>query len=179
MGALLAFSRGVDLLNERFGWLADWFVFSACMISAANAVVRYLFSYSTNGFLEIQWYLFGATVLLGAPYTLKLNEHVRVDLVYMMLTNRGRLWLDAAGFAVILIPASLFLFWLSWPFFWQSFIAGEMSQNAGGLILWPAKLLLPLGFGLLAIQGMSELIKRVAGLRGVIEVATDYEKPLQ
>lgn len=179
MGGLLAFSRAVDWVNERFGRIADYCVLAACLISAGNATVRYLFSYSTNGLLEIQWYLFGAVVLLGAPYTLKRNEHVRVDLLYMSLSERGRLWLDAVGFFVILIPACIFLTWLSFPFFWQAFASNEVSQNAGGLILWPAKILLPLGFALLAIQGVSELIKRAAALHGDIELATDYEKPLQ
>ncbi|MBS9478418.1 TRAP transporter small permease subunit [Ancylobacter radicis] len=179
MGALLAFSRGIDWLNERFGRIADWCVLIACLISAGNATVRYLLSYSTNGLLEIQWYLFGALVLLGAPYTLQRNEHVRVDLVYMALSPRGRLWVDTIGFLVILIPAGIYLTLLSFPFFWMSFVSDEVSQNAGGLILWPAKLLLPLGFALLTLQGVSELIKRIAGLSGVIEVETTYEKPLQ
>lgn len=179
MAGLLAFSRGIDWLNERFGRIADYCVLFACLISAGNATVRYLLSYSTNGLLEIQWYLFGAVVLLGAPYTLKLNEHVRVDLLYMSLTPRGRLWVDTLGFIVILIPAGLFLTWLSLPFFWQSFVSDEVSQNAGGLTLWPAKLLLPLGFALLTVQGVSELIKRIAALRGEIELETEYEKPLQ
>lgn len=179
MGALLAISRAIDWFNERFGRVADYCVLAACLISAGNATVRYIFSYSTNGLLEIQWYLFGAVVLLGAPYTLKMNEHVRVDLVYMMLSPRGRLWLDAAGFTLILIPAGIYLTLLSWPFFWQALISDEVSQNAGGLILWPAKLLLPLGFALLTVQGISELIKRIAALRGLLEIETDYEKPLQ
>lgn len=179
MGALLAFSRFVDWLNERFGRVADYCVLAACLISAGNATVRYLLSFSTNGLLEIQWYLFGAVVLLGAPYTLKMNEHVRVDLVYMMLSPRGRLWVDTLGFVLILIPAGIYLTTLSFPFFWQAFVSDEVSQNAGGLILWPAKLLLPLGFALLTIQGISELIKRLAALHGDITVSTDYEKPLQ
>ncbi|WP_428030899.1 TRAP transporter small permease subunit [Ancylobacter sp.] len=179
MSGLLAFSRVIDGLNERFGRLADYCVLFACLISAGNATVRYLFSYSTNGLLEVQWYLFGAVVLLGAPYTLKRNEHVRVDLVYMSVSPRARLWIDTLGFALILIPAGCYLAWLSFPFFWQSFRSDEVSQNAGGLILWPAKLLLPLGFALLTIQGASELIKRIAALSGRIEIATDYEKPLQ
>lgn len=179
MGGLLAFSRVIDALNERFGRVADYCVLFACLVSAGNATVRYLFSYSTNGLLEVQWYLFGAVVLLGAPYTLKRNEHVRVDLLYMAVSPRVRLWIDTLGFTLILIPAGLYLAWLSFPFFWQSFRAGEMSQNAGGLILWPAKLLLPLGFALLTVQGLSELIKRIAALTGAIEIATDYEKPLQ
>ena len=179
MSGLLAFSRAIDWVNERFGRVADYCVLFACLISAGNATVRYLFSYSTNGLLEIQWYLFGAVVLLGASYTLKRNEHVRVDLVYMMLSDRGRLWVDSIGFIVILIPAGLYLTWLSFPFFWQAYVSDEVSQNAGGLILWPAKLLLPLGFFLLTLQGASELIKRVAALHGDIAVETHYEKPLQ
>ncbi|MCB4769548.1 TRAP transporter small permease subunit [Ancylobacter sp. Lp-2] len=179
MSGLLAFSRAIDWINERFGRLADYCVLLSCLISAGNATVRYLFSYSTNGLLEIQWYLFGAVVLLGASYTLNRNEHVRVDLVYMMLSDRGRLWIDTIGFVVILIPASLYLAWLSFPFFWQAFVSDEVSQNAGGLILWPAKLLLPLGFFLLTLQGASELIKRLAALHGDITVETHYEKPLQ
>lgn len=179
MNGLLAVSRGIDWLNEQFGRLAAYFVLFAVLISAGNATVRYILSFSTNGLLEIQWYLFGAVVLLGAPYTLKMNGHVRVDLLYMMLSPRGRLWLDTGGFVIVLIPAGIFLTSLSFPFFWQSFLSDEVSQNAGGLILWPAKLLLPLGFSLLTIQGVSELIKRVAALRGVITIETEYEKPLQ
>lgn len=179
MGGLLAFSRFVDGFNEKFGRIADYCVLFACLVSAGNATVRYLFSYSTNGLLEVQWYLFGAVVLLGAPYTLKRNEHVRVDLVYMAVSPRARLWIDTLGFLLVLIPAGLYLTWLSFPFFWQSFEAGEVSQNAGGLILWPAKLLLPLGFALLTVQGLSELIKRIAALSGVLDISTDYEKPLQ
>jgi len=179
MGGLLALSRGIDWLNERFGRVADYCVLFACLISAGNATVRYMFSYSTNGLLEIQWYLFGALVLLGASYTLQKNEHVRVDLIYMAVSPRARLWIDTIGFVVILIPAGIYLTVLSFPFFWQAFLSNEMSQNAGGLILWPAKLLLPLGFGLLTLQGVSELIKRVAALSGAIEIETTYEKPLQ
>ncbi|MBS7545570.1 TRAP transporter small permease subunit [Ancylobacter oerskovii] len=179
MNGLLALSRAIDWINERFGRIADYCVLFACLISAGNATVRYLFSYSTNGLLEIQWYLFGAVVLLGASYTLKLNEHVRVDLVYMMLSDRGRLWVDAIGFVFILIPAGIYLTWLSFPFFWQAYVSDEVSQNAGGLMLWPAKLLLPLGFFLLTLQGLSELIKRAAALHGDITVETHYEKPLQ
>lgn len=179
MSGLLAFSRLVDWINEQFGRVADYCVLFACLISAGNATVRYLFSYSTNGLLEIQWYLFGAVVLLGTSYTLKKNEHVRVDLVYMMLSDRGRLWVDTIGFIVILIPAGIYLTWLSFPFFWQSYLSDEVSQNAGGLILWPAKLLLPLGFFLLTLQSVSELIKRVAALHGDVAIDTHYEKPLQ
>jgi TRAP-type mannitol/chloroaromatic compound transport system permease small subunit len=175
----LAFSRIVDSINERFGRFADWMVLLSASVSALNAGVRYLFNYSSNGFLEVQWYMFGAMVLLGASYTLKMNEHVRVDVVYASVSDRTRLWIDTIGFIVFLIPITAFLAVLCWPFFWKSFLIGEMSPNAGGLISWPAKLLLPIGFALLMFQGLSELIKRIAALRGVIEVETKYEKPLQ
>lgn len=179
MPTLLAISRAIDAVNERLGWLADWMVLLAALISAANAGVRYLFSYSSNSYLEIQWYMFGAMVLFGASYTLKVNEHVRVDIVYANVSERTRLWIDTIGLIVFLVPIMAFLSLLSIPYFWRSFVGSEMSANAGGLILWPAKLLLPLGFGLLALQGLSELIKRIAALRGIITVETRYEKPLQ
>ena len=179
MRALLALSRAIDALNGLFGRVADWMVLLAVSVSAANAAVRYLFSYSSNSYLEIQWYLFSAMFLLGASHTLKMNEHVRVDIVYSNVSERTRLWIDALGFAFCLLPIAVYLVWLSWPVFWMSFVSGEMSSNAGGLIVWPAKAMIPLGFALLALQGVSELIKRVAALRGEIELETRYEKPLQ
>jgi TRAP-type mannitol/chloroaromatic compound transport system permease small subunit len=177
--ALLVLSRAIDAVNERFGWIADWMVLLSASISAANASVRYLFNYSSNSYLEIQWYMFGAMVLLGASYTLKMNEHVRVDIIYSNVSERVRLWIDALGLLLCLLPISVFLAVLSWPYFWRSFAGNEMSNNAGGLLLWPAKLLLPVGFALLAMQGVSELIKRIAALRGAIVLETKYEKPLQ
>jgi TRAP-type mannitol/chloroaromatic compound transport system permease small subunit len=123
--------------------------------------------------------MFGAVVLLGAPYTLKRNEHVRVDVIYSNLSARRRLIVDAVGFLCFMLPVTIFIIYLSVPVFLRSFASGEMSMNAGGLILWPAKLLVPLGFSLLTLQGISELIKRVAALEGVIELETKYEKPLQ
>ncbi|CAH1657304.1 TRAP-type mannitol/chloroaromatic compound transport system permease small subunit [Hyphomicrobiales bacterium] len=179
MRHLLAFSRLIDGISKSFGNVADWFVLGACLISAGNAVVRYLFSFSTNGMLEIQWYLFAGIVFLGAQHTLCMNEHVRVDLVYGNVSDRGRLWIDALGLAFLLIPGSILLAYLSFPFFWQSFRIHEMSQNAGGLILWPVKMLLPVGFTLMALQGLSELIKRIAALRNELKLETKYEKPLQ
>lgn len=179
MGALLAFSRLVDRLNAGFATVAEYFVLFAVVISAGNAIVRYLFNASSNGLLEVQWYLFAGIVLLGASYTLRQNEHVRVDLLYSTLSVRTRLFVDIFGFVVLFLPVIAFLFYLTFPFFWRSFISGESSMNAGGLILWPAKLSLPLGFALLFLQGLSELVKRIAGLSGLIELETKYEKPLQ
>jgi TRAP-type mannitol/chloroaromatic compound transport system permease small subunit len=176
---LVGLSRAIDAINERIGWLAEWMVLLSALVSAANAGVRYLFSYSSNSYLEIQWYMFGAMVLLGASYTLNRNEHVRVDIIYGNVSERTRLWIDTLGLLFLLIPIMVFLAILSWPFFWRSFLGSEMSSNAGGLMLWPAKLLLPVGFSLLALQGLSELIKRVGALRGLVRVDTTYEKPLQ
>ena len=179
VSSLLAFSRAIDRLSRGAGIVADWLVLAACLVSAANATIRYLFSYSSNSWLEIQWYLFGAVVFLGASYTLKENGHVRVDLVYSSVSDRARLWIDAVGFVVFLIPTCLYLAYLCTPFFVRSFQIGEMSNNAGGLILWPIKLALPLGFVLLALQGVSELIKRIAALQGQVTLDTHYEQPLQ
>ena len=179
MRGLLAFSGAIDRASATAGRLAEWFVLGACLISAGNAAVRYLFSYSSNAFLEIQWYLFGALVFLGAAHTLRVNEHVRVDLVYASVSERARLWIDALGLVIFLIPVCAFLTYLCIPFFARSFQLGEYSNNAGGLILWPIKLVLPLGFALLTLQGISELIKRLAALRGDLTLDTHYEKPLQ
>lgn len=159
--------------------MADWCVLAAVLISAANATVRYTVSYSSNAFLEIQWYLFGALVLLGAAHTLRMNGHVRVDIIYNSVSERSRLWIDIIGFSVFLIPVGVYLTALCWPFFAESFFRGERSSNSGGLILWPVKLLLPLGFALLTVQAISELIKRIAAIGGWIEADTLYEKSPQ
>lgn len=179
MRALLAVSRAIDALSSAVGRVTEYLVLICCLVSATVAMVRYLFSYSSNGWLEIQWYMFAAIVLLGASHTLRMNEHVRVDLVYGNVSDRSRLWIDTIGLILFLIPPSLFLLWLSWPFFLLSFQQGEMSQNASGLIRWPVKLVIVAGFALLALQGISELIKRVASLLGYIVIDTKYEKPLQ
>ena len=179
MQFLLRLSRGIDALNQRVGYLCDYLILIVCFISAGNALMRYIFSYSSNGFLEIQWYLFGAVVLLGASYTLKRNEHVRVDVLYANLSERGRMMIDAVGLLCFMLPVMIFLIYLSLPVFLQSYASGERSANTGGLVLWPAKLLLPLGFFLLSLQGFSEFIKRCAALMGLIELETKYEKPLQ
>jgi TRAP-type mannitol/chloroaromatic compound transport system permease small subunit len=179
MTALLKLSRAIDAVNLVFGRIAEWLVLLAALISAGNATSRYLFSISSNAWLEIQWYMFGGMVLLGAAHTLKLNEHVRVDLVYMSVSRRTQLWIDFLGLIFFLMPAMTVLAWISWPVFVTSFHQGELSTNAGGLIRWPVKLLLPLGFSLIALQGISEIIKRWAALRGELELDLRYEKPLQ
>ncbi|MDO8978754.1 MAG: TRAP transporter small permease subunit [Afipia sp.] len=172
-------TRVIDRISDAAGYVAKWLVLLACLVSAGNAVVRYLISYSSNGLLEIQWYMFGGIVLLGAAQTLRLNEHVRVDLLYSNVSDRTRLWIDILGFTVFLLPVMAYLVYLTWPFFFLSFKTNEMSMNAGGLILWPAKGLLPLGFALLFLQGLAELAKRVAALAGTIRIDTHYEAPLQ
>jgi TRAP-type mannitol/chloroaromatic compound transport system permease small subunit len=176
---LLAFSGFVDAMNERLGRIANWCVLFACVISAGNALFRYGFSLSSNAWLEIQWYLFGAMFMLGAPYTLKTNGHVRVDIVYGNVSPRAQIWIDLLGGIFFLMPAMVVIGWMSWPIFVDSFLTGEMSNNAGGLLRWPIKLFLPLGFGLLALQGLSEIIKRAAALMGRYELDARYEKPMQ
>jgi TRAP-type mannitol/chloroaromatic compound transport system permease small subunit len=159
--------------------VANWFVLLACLISAGNAASRYLFNESSNGWLEIQWYMFAGMVLLGAPYTLKMNEHVRVDLVYGMVSERTQIWIDILGGLLFLLPICVILTYFTWPWFVESWNINEASSNAGGLIRWPVKLLLPVGFVLLTLQGISEIIKRTAALEHVIDVKFTYEKPLQ
>ena len=176
---LLKLSSGIDWLNEKFGVVANWLVLLACVISAGNAASRYLFSESSNGWLEVQWYMFAGMVLLGGPYTLKMNEHVRVDLVYGLVSERTRIWIDIVCCVLFLLPICLILIYFTWPWFVESWRLGEESSNAGGLIRWPVKLVLPVGFALMVLQGISELIKRGAALEHVIEADFKYEKPLQ
>jgi len=175
----LALSRGIDALNEKLGWIADWLVLLSCLISAANAFSRYAFSISSNAWLEIQWYMFGALVLLGASYTLKKNEHVRVDIVYSNISTRKQIWVDIIGGVLFMLPATIILAYLSWPVFYNSWEIGEVSTNAGGLVRWPIKIFLPIGFALLSLQGVSEIIKRVAILKGHMKADLHYERPLQ
>jgi TRAP-type mannitol/chloroaromatic compound transport system permease small subunit len=176
---LLGLSRVIDWVNQRIAVVANCLVLLACLISAGNAASRYLFSESSNGWLEIQWYMFAGMVLLGAPYTLKMNEHVRVDLLYGMVSPRKRIWIDIIGGLLFLLPISIILTYFTWPWFVDSWLQHEQSSNAGGLIRWPVKLLMPVGFALMALQGISEIIKRVAALEHVIEDEFKYEKPLQ
>lgn len=169
MSHLLGLSRGIDWINETVGKAMTWLVLAAVLVSAGNALQRYLFNRSSNAWLEAQWYLFGAVVLLGAAYTLKQNEHIRIDIVTAGLSQNARNWIDVIGHTLFLIPLCLLMLWLGIPFFLRSFASGEISSSAGGLIVWPAKLLVPLGFAMLLAQGVSELIKRIAIMRGLIE----------
>ena len=179
MQFLLRISQLIDAINERFGWLANLFVLLACLISAGNAMSRYAFDLSSNAWLEIQWYLFAAMVMFGASYTFKVNEHVRVDILYLHLSERGKEWLDLVGTAVFLVPSMLVIAYYSLSFFMQSWNVQEISQNAGGLLRWPVKILVPAGFVLLALQGLSEMIKRGAALHGDVRYITHYERPVQ
>lgn len=168
MDALLALSRAIDALTERIGRVVYWLVLIVALISAANATVRKLFNYSSNAYLEIQWYLFSVIFLFGAGYTLLRNEHVRIDIIQGKLSPRAQNWIDIVGIVLFLMPMSLIIMWLSWPLFMDSLARHEVSTNAGGLIIWPARLMVPIGFALLIIQGASELIKRIAFLAGRI-----------
>jgi TRAP-type mannitol/chloroaromatic compound transport system permease small subunit len=172
MHALLKFSKLVDWLNSQVGKYAIWLILASTVISGVNAVVRKAFNMSSNAFLEIQWYLFAASFLIVAGYTLLNNEHVKIDVISSRLSKRGQIWIDVVGFSLFLLPLCLTILWYSIPFFLKGFHSGEMSSNAGGLIRWPVYAMIPLGFGLLLLQGISELIKRVAFLQGLIEDPT-------
>jgi TRAP-type mannitol/chloroaromatic compound transport system permease small subunit len=165
---LLSVSRLIDRVNERVGHVFYWLVLATVLISAANAVVRKAFNYSSNSLLEIQWYLFSALFLFLAGYTLLRNEHVRIDVISHRLAPRTRTWIDIVGTVFFLFPMAFLIMWLSWPVFVDAYARHEMSTNAGGLIIWPARLFVPIGFALLIAQGVSELIKRFAFLRGLI-----------
>ena len=166
MRRLLALARLIDALTERIGRVIIWLVLAATLISAGNALSRYLFGESSNAWLEIQWYLFGAMFLLAAGYTLKHNGHVRIDIFYNHLGPRGQAWIDLVGGLLFLLPMAVLLAWLAWPMFFEAWQTQEHSPDAGGLLRWPVKLLLPAGFALLALQGMAEVIKRIGVLSG-------------
>lgn len=179
MKGLLRFASAMDVVSGFFGRVAAWLVLLAALISAGNATSRYLFNLSSNAWLEIQWQLFAGIFLLAGANVLRLNEHVRVDLLYGARSERGKLWTDVIGLTLFLIPSMLTMIFFSWEFFLTSFRSGEHSSNAGGLLLWPVKFLLPFGLSLLLLQGIAELIKRVAGLRGEIAGTVAYERPTQ
>ena len=179
MSVFLKFALFIDWISDQFSKLASWTVLFAAMICAGNAFIRYGLDWSSNGMLEIQWYMFAYTVMVGAPYVLKVNEHVRVDLIYGKLKGNWPVYVDIFGIVVFLLPVIGLLAWLSWPYFLKVLVSGEMSQNAGGLIRWPAVLALPLGFAMMWLQGISELIKRLSYLGGSYLMDTHYEKPLQ
>lgn len=171
--------RGVDRLTDFAAFIAKWALLLACVISGGNALIRYGIGISSNGWLEIQWYLFGAGVMLGAPQVLRLNEHVRVDLFYGRWSARGQVYMDLFGLIVFMLPVMTLLTYLSWPLLADMYSSGESSPNAGGLIRWPAMALLPVGFGLLLLQALSEIAKRVLWLQNRYEMNLHYEKPLQ
>jgi len=173
---LLKLSQLIDWLNARVGKGAFWLVLIMTVISAGNAVVRFTVNYSSNGLLEIQWYLFAAIFMLCSPYTLQKNEHVRIDVLSSKLSPRGLAVIDIIGTLFFLLPMVVVVLWLSLPLVADSYHINEMSSNAGGLIRWPVKILLPIGFALLALQGVSELIKRIAFLAGMIDDPNNKEK---
>jgi len=166
--ALLALSRTIDTLNDRIGRAVYWLVLLAVLISAGNAIVRKAFDMSSNAYLEIQWYLFSAVFLLCAGYTLLKNEHIRIDVIAGRFSRRTQTWIDVLGTIFFLLPLVALILYESVPWFLRAWQSQEVSPSAGGLILWPAKILVPIGFSLLGLQGLSELIKRIAFLKGLI-----------
>jgi len=168
MKALLALSRLIDWLNEHVGRVLYWCVLVMVLVSASNATSRYALDRASNAWLELQWYLFAAVFLLCSGYTLLHNEHIRIDVVASRLPRRAQIWIDIFGTAVFLLPVTIYIAWLSWPIFVNAWVSGEISMNAGGLIRWPVRLLVPVGFLLLTLQGISELVKRIAYLKGLI-----------
>lgn len=168
MKALLTISRAIDAVNERVGRLLLWLVLIVVLVSAGNATSRYLLNMASNAWLELQWYLFAAIFLGCAGYTFLHNEHIRIDVISSRLSRRTQIWIDIFGTVFFLLPVSIYIMWLSWPIFMNAWTSGEVSNNAGGLIRWPARFMVPAGFFLLSLQGVSELIKRIAVLRGLI-----------
>lgn len=166
MTALISLSRAIDRVNELIGKAVAWLILASIVISATNAVSRKAFSLSSNAWLEAQWYLFSAAFLLASAWTLMSNEHVRVDLLYSRMKRRGQIYVDIIGTVLFLLPFCVIVVWLSWPVFMAKLASGETSNNTGGLVLWPAWMLIPIGYTSLGIQGISELIKRIAWLRG-------------
>jgi TRAP-type mannitol/chloroaromatic compound transport system permease small subunit len=170
--ALLKFSNAVDWVNTQVGKYVIWLILASTVISGVNAAVRKAFNMSSNAFLEIQWYLFAASFLIAAGYTLLNGEHVKIDVISSRLSKRAQIWIDVIGFSFFLTPMCLAILWYGVPFFLRGLYSGEVSSNAGGLIRWPVYAMIPLGFSLLLLQGWSELIKRVAFLQGLIEDPT-------
>lgn len=175
MNGLLSLSRRIDAINEKIGKSAAWLIVAAVLVSTINALIRYTLSIGSNAWLELQWYLFAGVFLLCSPWTLKANEHIRIDVVTGRFSARVHAWIDIIGGVLFLIPMCIVILWAGIPFATESISTGEMSTNAGGLIVWPAKLLIPIGFSLLLAQGFSELIKRIAFLQGLID-CSEFEK---
>ena len=178
MNSLLKFSRLIDTLTERIGKAATWFVLVVVLISAGNAVMRYTISYSSNAYLEIQWYLFGLIFLACSGYTLLRNEHIRIDVVSSRFSKRVQTWIDIFGILFFLMPMALIVIILSWPVFIHALQSGEMSNSEGGLVVWPARFMILAGFFLLVLQAVSELIKRAGFLMGLCPDPTEKENKL-
>jgi TRAP-type mannitol/chloroaromatic compound transport system permease small subunit len=174
MRPLLALSGAIDRMNEIIGKGVAWLILLAILVSAANAISRKAFNLSSNAWLELQWYLFGAAFMCAAAYTLKQNEMIRIDIFYGSRSRRTQHWIDLIGHVLFLMPFAVLMTWLLWPYFLQSWRSGQISTNAGGLVIWPARLILFLGFVLLTLQGMSEIIKKIAVMRGLIEDPTPF-----
>jgi TRAP-type mannitol/chloroaromatic compound transport system permease small subunit len=179
MNALLKLARLVDRVTDVAGWVASTLVLAATLTCVANALLRYGANFGSNAWLEAQIYMFGAMMYLGGAQTLRMNEHIRIDVLYSGRSERARLRIDIFGLLLFLLPVTVAMTWLSWRFFGVSYAGGEMSANPGGLPVWPIKLLIPVGFALLTLQGLSELVKRIAALKGLAQVDVAYEKPQQ
>lgn len=174
MVGLLALARAIDRMNEFIGKWISWLILLAVLVSAGNAVIRKAFNMSSNAWLELQWYLFGAAFLLAAAYTLKQNEHIRIDIVYGMFSRRVQHWIDLFGHIFFLMPFVVLMIFYFVPYVSLSFHSGEVSSSAGGLVIWPAKSLLLIGFSLLGLQGVSEIIKKIAIMHGDMDDPTPY-----
>jgi TRAP-type mannitol/chloroaromatic compound transport system permease small subunit len=179
MRPLLAFAAAVDWLTEQVGQTVKWLVLFSSVISAFNALMRYTIHYSSNAWLEIQWYMFGAMFLLAAGYALKYEEHVRVDIFFSKLTPKGQAWVDVFGGILFLMPMAVIIGWLAIPMVVNSYRIHEYSSDAGGLLRWPIKLMIPVGFALLALQGVAEIIKKTAVALGIRSPGRAYERPVQ
>jgi TRAP-type mannitol/chloroaromatic compound transport system permease small subunit len=180
MKALLALSRAIDALNEHIGRTVYWCVLIMVLVSAANATSRYALDRASNAWLELQWYLFAAVFLLCSGYTLLHNQHIRIDVIAGRLSRRTQTWIDIFGTLFFLLPIAVYIVWLSWPIFMNAWNSNEISGSAGGLIRWPVRAMVPAGFLLLSLQGVSELIKRVAFLRGLIPDPLErHEVPME
>jgi len=176
MQALLTISRAIDAVTAFVGRSVSWLILVAVLVSAGNAVIRKVFDNSSNAWLELQWYLYGAVFLLAAAYTLQKNEHVRIDVAVSGLSKRSRDWIDLLGHIFFLMPFVTLIIYLSWPFVMNSMQSGDISVNAGGLVLWPARMMILAGFILLFAQGISEIIKRIAVIRNIIEDPTQQHE---
>jgi TRAP-type mannitol/chloroaromatic compound transport system permease small subunit len=174
MGFFLSISRAIDAVTEWIGKTVGWFILAAILVSTANAIVRKTLNTSSNAYLEAQWYLYGAAFLLAAAYTLKQNEHIRIDIVYGMFSRRTQHWIDLFGHVFFLMPFVILMDYFLVPYVLRSYATGEYSNNSGGLILWPAKLLLLAGFVLLTVQGVSEIIKKIAVMTGNMDDPTPF-----